>query len=117
MEACLLITNNNKPQTTKGKVLFIDGREELKREKTISYLMPKHISKIHNTYLAFETIEGFSHVANIQEIIENEASLNIPLYVEAGNDDSILAPSIAYNAWGNSSKELKKSMDELFKIL
>jgi type I restriction enzyme M protein len=117
MESCLLITNNNKPQNRKGKVLFIDAREELKSEKTISYLMPEHISKIHDTYIAFETIEGFSHVANTQEIIEKEASLSIPLYVEAGKDDSILEPSIAYKEWRKSSKELKKSMDELFKIL
>jgi type I restriction enzyme M protein len=117
MESCLLITNNNKPQNRKGKVLFIDAREELKREKTISYLMPEHITKIHDTYIDFETIEGFSHVSNTKEIIEKEASLSIPLYVEAGKDDSILEPSIAYNEWGKASKELKKSMDELFKIL
>jgi len=117
MESCLLITNNNKPNNRKGKVLFIDARQELKREKTISYLMPEHISKIHNTYLAFETIEEFSHVANTQEIIEKEASLSIPLYVEAGEDDSVLEPSIAYKEWGESSEKLKKSMDELFKIL
>jgi len=117
MESCLLITNNNKPQNRKGKVLFIDAREELKREKTISYLMPEHISKIHDSYIDFETIEGFSHVANTQEIIGKEASLSIPLYVEAGKDHSILDPAIAYNEWGKASKELKKSMDELFKIL
>ncbi|MEQ8582195.1 MAG: class I SAM-dependent DNA methyltransferase [Marinoscillum sp.] len=117
MESCLLITNNNKPTGHKGKVLFIDAREELKREKTISYLLPEHISKIHSTYLSFEPREGFSYVADIDEVIEKEASLNIPLYVTGAGDTSILEPSIAYNQWTKSSEELKKSMDNLFKIL
>lgn len=117
MESCLLITNNNKPESHKGKVLFIDAREELKREKTISYLMPEHISKIHNTYLSFETIEGFSYVADTKEIIEKEASLNIPLYVSGADDDSILEPTIAYKQWTKSNEDLKKSMDQLFEIL
>lgn len=117
MESCLLITNNNKPDSHKGKVLFIDAREELKREKTISYLMPEHISKIHNTYLCFETIEGFSYVADTKEIIEKEASLNIPLYVSGADDASILEPTIAYKQWEKASEELKKSMDQLFEIL
>ena len=117
MESCLLITNNNKPESHKGKVLFIDAREELKREKTISYLMPEHISKIHNTYLSFETIEGFSYVADTKEIIEKEASLNIPLYVTGADDTSILEPTIAYKQWAKSGEDLKKSMDQLFEIL
>jgi len=117
MESCLLITNNNKPESHKGKVLFIDAREELKREKTISYLMPEHISKIHKTYLSFETIEGFSYVADTKEIIDKEASLNIPLYVTGADDTSILEPTIAYKQWAKSGEDLKISMDQLFELL
>jgi type I restriction enzyme M protein len=117
MESCLLITNNNKPKSRKGKVLFIDAREELKREKTISYLLPEHIAKIHKSYISFETKEGFSYVADIGEVIEKEASLNIPLYVFGAKDDSILEPAIAYAAWINSGEELKRSMNHLFETL
>ncbi len=117
MESCLLITNNNKPEFKKGKVLFIDARDEIKREKTISYLMPEHIIKIHNTYLNFNTEEGFSYVASLEEIIKKEASLNIPLYVTGANDETILEPKIAYDKWEKSSEDLKKSMKQLFEIL
>ena len=50
MESCLLICYNNKPIKRKNKILFIDARKELKREQTISYLLDKHILKIHNVY-------------------------------------------------------------------
>ena len=53
MESCLLITNNNKPKSRKNKVLFIDARNEIKREKTMSYLLPKHNDKIYNTCLLY----------------------------------------------------------------
>lgn len=117
MEACLLITNNNKPSSRKGKILFIDAREEVKREKTISYLLPNHIDKIFKSYMDFETKENFTYVATIKEVLKNESSLNIPLYVKNTNTDLIVNPNVAYSNWINSSVELKKSMNQLFEIL
>lgn len=117
MESCLLITSNNKPLERKGKVLFIDAREELKREKTISYLQPEHIFKIHKAYLEFKTVDGFTFVATNAEIAEKESSLNIPLYIKVKNDDSVLEPSEAFEQWSDSSESLKKSMNELFDII
>lgn len=117
MESCLLITNNNKPADRKGKVLFVDAREELKREKTISYLLPEHIERIHKAYIDFKTKEGFTYVAEDSEIIEKESSLNIPLYIKDVNGEVISEPSEAYSEWEKSTKQLKKSMAELFEVL
>jgi type I restriction enzyme M protein len=117
MESCLLITNNNKPESRKGKVLFIDARDELKREKTISYLLPEHISKIHKTYLDFKTVDAFSYVAKLDEILEKESSLNIPLYIKGAKEETILEPFEAFEKWTKSSQELAKSMNQLFEIL
>ena len=117
MESCLLITNNNKPKNRKGKVLFIDAREELKREKTISYLLPEHIDRIHKSFLNFKTELGFSHVANDAEILKNESSLSMPLYVENINSESIMSSQLAYANWQESSNDLKKSINQLFELL
>ena len=56
-------------------------------------------------------------MADTKEIIEKEASLNIPLYVTGADDTSILEPTIAYKQWAKSGEDLKKSMDQLFEIL
>lgn len=117
MESCLLITNNNKPKDRKGKVLFIDAREELKREKTISYLLPEHIEKIHKAYVDFKTEDGFTYVAEDSEILEKESSLNIPLYIKDVNGEVISEPSEAYEVWEVLSNKLKKSMAKLFEEL
>ena len=116
MESCLLITNNNKSTERKGKVLFIDAREELKREKTISYLLQEHIERIHSAYRNFESEEGFSYVAEISEIAEKESSLNVPLYVK-GNGIEHLTPNQAYKQWVASSSALKESVTQLFEVL
>ncbi len=117
MESCLLITNNCKKKDRKGKVLFIDAREELKREKTISYLMPEHILKIHRAFENFESVEHFTYVAGMAEIIKKDASLNMPLYVKSANQDLILKPTEAFLQWTNSSEDLKSSMNQLLNIL
>jgi type I restriction enzyme M protein len=117
MESCLLITNNNKPDERKGKILFIDARNELQKEKTTSYLLPSHISKIHKAYVDFKTNSEFTYVAEIDEVIEKEASLNIPLYVKRKNDDTILKIAEAFEHWENSSNTLKESMDQIFKTI
>ena len=114
MESCLLITNNNKQKKKKGKVLFIDARKDLKREKTISYLLPEHISKIYRAYYDFKNIKKFSYVANISEIIKKEASLNVSLYVNNIDDEIILNTSDVYKQWIKSHSELNQSINKLF---
>ena len=79
--------------------------------------MPDHISKIHNAFENFETVEYFTHVAEIDEVIKKESSLNIPLYVKNANQEIILEPSEAYSEWIKSSDDLKESMNDLFNIL
>jgi type I restriction enzyme M protein len=117
MESCLLVTNNKKTQNRKGKVLFIDAREELKREKTISYLLPEHINRIYESFLNFKIEKGFSHVADGAEVLRNDSSLNVPLYVESINAELVISPQLAFDNWEQSSKELKNSMDRLFYTL
>jgi type I restriction enzyme M protein len=82
MESCLLISSNNKALKRKNKILFIDARNEFKNEKTISYLLDCHIKKIFDAYSEFEAIEGFTYIADVNEVIEKNSSLNIPLYVK-----------------------------------
>ena len=117
MESCLLITNNKKSKEKKNKVLFIDARKELQREKTISYLLPEHISKIYKTYKKFKNIENFSYVANLDEIISKDASLNMSLYVKNIDNELISDLPTAYTLWEKSDEKLIKSIDQLTTLL
>ena len=81
MEACVVICNKAKPESRRGKVLFIDAKKEVTRKNAQSFLESKHIKRIADTYKAFADEDGFSKVATMREIEEHESNLNIANYV------------------------------------
>lgn len=81
MEACLLICRMQKPKERKGKILFINAVDEVRRDKTISMLEEKHIQKIFTAYKKYEDVEGFARVVGNEDILANNATLNISQYV------------------------------------
>ncbi|TDO05432.1 class I SAM-dependent DNA methyltransferase [Sunxiuqinia elliptica] len=119
MEACLLITNNNKPDDRKGKILFINAIKEVKQEKTMAFLEEKHITKIFNAYKAFEDEKSFAIVKSKVDVLENKGNMSISLYVrpdELANGKQSSFGEV-FKDWENSSNALKQSMSDLFQIL
>jgi type I restriction enzyme M protein len=117
MTSCLLITNNNKSAERKGKVLFVQAVEEVRKEKTMSYLDPHHINRIHDAFKRFKDEDGFAKVVELDEILKDaHARLSVQLYVKTDTEvqDNF---SEAYTEWLSSSNKLKASMNELFKTL
>lgn len=123
MEACIVICRADKAPDRRGKVLFINAVNEVTRERAQSFLEEEHIQKILQAYQTFADIEGFTHVATLEEMRANQANLNIPLYVrsnrksneEAHQDEQSLTGAI--QAWQESSVQLRKSMNDLFAML
>jgi len=117
MEACLLISNTNKPEERKDKILFINAVKEVKQEKSIAFLEENHIQKIFSAYTNYRNISGFCKVVENEKVLEKGGSLNLPIYVSiVGEKDKIVFEE-ALADWESSSNELKKSMIDLFEIL
>ena len=117
MTSCLLITNNSKYPERKGKVLFVQGVNEVRNEKTMSYLDPQHIERIHTAYLNFENEDTFTAVVDKEEILKDKnARLSVQLFVK---EDKIEEESfdVLLEEWEQSSNALRNSMDELFRTL
>ena len=118
MEACLLVTNLNKPKEHKGKVLFINAVKEVVRENANSHLEEKHIQKIYEAYKGFKDIDRFARVLTNKDILDNNANLNIALYVSSGTSEkSEKSLEKTVSEWTEGSLSLKKSTKELFEIL
>jgi type I restriction enzyme M protein len=118
MEACLLITNNNKPENKKGKILFINAVKEVRNEKTMSFLSEQHIDKIFNAFKQYDTISDFSVVIDNNEVLEgNKGNLSISLYVRP---DALTNTEINndfktdFQNWKTASETLSESMNQLF---
>lgn len=117
MEACLLITNNNKPVHKKEKILIINAVKDVKQEKSISFLEKEHIDKIYDAYKKFEPIDGYAVVVDKEDVLERKASLNIAQYVSnvETKSEEISLESALQN-WEQSSTALSQSMNALLGI-
>lgn len=116
MEACVLICRRNKDVQRQNHVLFINAISRVTRRQAQSFLEDEHIAEIVQAYRDFADIDGFAKVVPVQDILANNASLSIPLYVRPLNgkngNEKTLIEVIA--DWQASSSELRESMQSLF---
>lgn len=119
MEACLLITNNNKPKERKGKILFINAVDEVKQEKTMAFLEQHHIDKIYKAYRACTNIENFSSLVSKEDVLGKNGNMAMNLYIRTNslNTQTIDLFEDVYEDWNSKAIELKKTMNELFQTL
>ncbi len=121
MEACIIICRVNKPIQRKGRVLFINARNEVIRKNAQSYLEDSHIEKIASIYVNFKVIDGFSSIATLENIKNNRSRLSIALYVrgdafydiEVTIDDAIAEWEESSVAFWNQYKELNNLLEEI----
>lgn len=114
MEAMILVGNTNKPADRKGKVLFINGKDDVIENKGLAYLTTEHINKLYQAYKDFTDIPHYSTVATNEEILALDGNMNINFYVKKDNSDSDICFSTALSDWQKSGDDLKASMNRLF---
>lgn len=116
MEACVVICNKAKPESRRGRVLFIDAKKDVTRKNAQSYMEPKHITKIADAYKAFDDVEGFCKVATIREIEEHESNLNIANYVIDDSLVSGVAQVNIYDAVSEWNKQAAKANEDIVSL-
>jgi len=117
MEAMILVGNTNKPEERKGKVLFVNGKEDVVVNKGQAYLTEKHINRLYRAFRDFTDIPYYSAVASIEKIMELDGNMNINFYVEKENSGNNVSFSEALSNWEKSGRELKESMQNLLEVL
>jgi type I restriction enzyme M protein len=121
LAACVLVFRKNKEPQKRGKVLFIDGSSEIRVGRAQNFLEPEHVQKIFGWYTSFQNIPNFVKVATIQDLVENDYNLNIPLYVEKIIEDTLPTVEVALAelklAWEESLAAEKKFTTILARFL
>lgn len=117
MEACIVICRTNKPIERRGKVLFINAKNEVTRKNSQSYLEDVHIQKIANAYLNYEEIEGFSAIATNENIAKNDSKLSIPLYVNKDDGEAAVDVDVAIDNWKTASTLCRKEYLKLNELI
>ncbi|KGD64909.1 N-6 DNA methylase [Alcanivorax nanhaiticus] len=117
MESCVVVLNCNKPPERKNKILFINGVEQVTRERAHSYLSNNDLSVLCEAYLSPEKHTGISALVELDTIEENLYNLSIPLYVQAPGNDEVHDTEHTVEAWKVGRLRLKNQTNELFDSL
>jgi type I restriction enzyme M protein len=80
----IIIFNKHKPAERRGKVLFVNASKEFEQHpevRKLNMLGDNNIKKVADAYKSFSEEKGFSRVVSLEEMEQNDYSLNVTLYV------------------------------------
>lgn len=118
MEACIMICRTSKPHSRIGRVLFIDGRTQVSRKGTESFLTSEQIKTIAQYYFDFETNVGYTAVVTSQDIAANDFSLAINRYVEQKEDTKLHeAADVLANRWADRVLSMHRSIEIIIEAI
>ncbi len=98
-------------------VLFIDASREYEAGKNQNNLLEGHIEKIAETYKKREDVDKYAHVADLEEIEENDFNLNIPRYVDTFEEEEEIDIDAVQKEINQLEEELEKVRREMDKLL
>ena len=103
---CIIVLKKNRKH--RDNILFVDASGDYEKEGNKNQLRATDIDKIISTYRNRSTIEKYSHVADMTEIIENDYNLNIPRYVDTFEPE----PTVDLSAVAQQIKALDREMKD-----
>ena len=89
LAACIMLFRQDKEESKKGKVLFIDASDQIRTGRAQNFLEPHHVNQIYDWYKDYSDVENHVKIATLEDIRENDFNLNIPLYVEKIIEDNL----------------------------
>ena len=89
LAACVMVFKQNKENSKKDKVLFIDASDQIRVGRAQNFLEPNHVQQIYNWYQEYANVENFVKVATKADLEKNDYNLNIRLYVEKLIEDDL----------------------------
>lgn len=121
MEACVLIARTNKPANRKGKILLVNASSLIERVGKQAFLTTEDIIKISQTYETFSEEDGFSKIVTDEEVLGNDGSLSISLYVPVSLSEAESIENISeaelFDNWSRKKKQASRDCEELLEMV
>lgn len=77
----------------------------------------EHIAKILAAYQDRQDIDKFAHLANFDEIVENDYNLNIPRYVDTFEEEPVIPLSDLADQLADTDKQIAETTAKLESML
>ena len=115
----ICVLNKAKPVERRGKVLFVDAAQKgyFRSGKAQNFIDPEHIGKIVEAYRNFEDVERFAHVADLEEIQDNDFNLNISRYVDTTEPVEVMPVEDALAQLSEAERRRDEAVARMDKLL
>lgn len=110
----VLVLKKNK---TNRDVLFIDASRNFEKGKKQNILRQEDLDKIINTYKARKDVDKYAHVADFDEIKENDYNLNIPRYVDTFEPEPEIDLGELTKEMAETDKKINETQSELLTMM
>ena len=119
---CVYILNKNKPKDRKNKIIFIYAARlgHFAELPARNKLRRTDMDELIDAFKNYKEEYGFCHIADLEEIKENEFNLNIPRYVDTSiPEEPVDIPETIQkldelkNAVNDSREKVSKDLEEL----
>lgn len=116
LAACVVILRKRKPGKHRNKVLVADASRLFRRGRAQNYLDPDHATEILAWYRDFADIQGAARVVSLNEIEDEDWTLNISRYV-LPPPGATLPLSDAIKAFKNALEECRDAEGRLVEVM
>ncbi|MDV3560053.1 DNA methylase [Elizabethkingia anophelis] len=117
LAACVLVFKKEKEKTKKKKVLFIDGSDQIRVGRAQNFMEKEHVNQLFSWYNNYSDVENYVKVVDMQQIIENDYNLNIPLYIDKIIEDNLPSVEEAMEQLKTAWQESQKAEEKFKKLL
>lgn len=106
-----------KKQRERRDILFIDASKNFEKGKNQNTLRDEDIDKIIQAYKERKDIDKFAHVADLDEIKENDFNLNIPRYVDTFEEEPPVDIKKVSQELQDINKKIKETESEFLSMV
>jgi type I restriction enzyme M protein len=117
LAACIVILRRSKPAKRKRKVLIIDASSQFRKARALNFLDPEHAEQIVKWYRAFKDVEDRARVVTLDEIEQEDWTLNISRYVLPPLAEDIPPLPEAVAAFKQALADARDAEDHLRNVL
>lgn len=117
LAGCIVVLRRQKPAERKNKVLIIDAASLFRKGRAQNFLDPSHTEQIVSWYRDFKDVEDRAKVVSLDEIKQEDWTLNISRYVLPPIGEDIPSLPEAVRSFKAALKEAREAEDHLRTVL
>ena len=107
----------NDIEPRKNRIIFIYAAKDYQEGKNRNKLRDQDIAKTTNAFHSFKDVERYCHVADYDELKENEFNLNVPRYVDISEPEEEINIQNVINDLKKLNKERTNLESNIWKDL